>query len=212
MLYRLDLTDLEAYQIFSSVKKHYTGEKYDFAKYRLNKNHFTYEAFCKRRDRAFFGAASKEFLYKGRWLPHCAINIFQKPEMWLEELLDREARTRGLKFRGYLSAYWSSFENDLEVIYPYDTFEEIYEPFQGFSCRILELTRGEKINPVTAVILYKIREMLHNKCEFEVSMVQTGMIYRLQKLATFVPRLDDQNLVLAAELVGRVCNDRLKRI
>lgn len=209
MILRIDLTDLEAYQIYNSIRLHFLKKSYDFAKYRYNRRIFSMDSFATAPARSLYKQAADHFQYKGRFIPFCATTQFYQPGLFISGALNKVNFDRALKYRGYLAGFWVTFENELQQIYPYDKYTSPEIPFRGLNSTIISEMRAERISPITVVMLAKIAPKLNNMCCFEDNLIQSDILQRMRKLETFVPRIDDYNLGVGAEILRRVWNERI---
>lgn len=210
MILRIDLTDLEAYQIYNSIRLHFLKKSYDFAKYKFNRRIFSMDSFAIAPARSIYKQAADHFQYKGRFIPFCAVAQFYQPGLFITQALTKPNFDRALKYRGYLAGFWITFENEVQTLYPYDKYASPDVPFRGLNSHIISEIRAERISPITGVMLNKIAPTLNQKCSFEENLIQSDMLQRMKKLETFVPRIDDYNLSIGSEILRRVWSERIR--
>lgn len=183
-----DLDQLDAYQIYCSVKQHFVNKKYDFTKYGQNKKSFNVEALISRPDAIFFKKLSDEYLYKERYIPLVVSNIYEDTGTWVKDLLDQECKQRGLKFRAYLNNPMEYFSNDIKNLV---LSGEIFSDKELYSLNTKKnyfgLQTKKKIASLTASILNSI---YYDKylAKTSLSFVYADKANKLDKLFKFIPK------------------------
>lgn len=105
---------LVAYQIYSSLKLHFTRDKYDYATYGLNKRTFSLDSLRRRNDRYFFERLATEFPDKMDLEYACAATFVHKPDVWVDQILTDQ--TWYNEHRRYIGNPLYSFKRDISAL------------------------------------------------------------------------------------------------
>lgn len=184
---RVDLSELEAYQIYGSIKLHFSQKNYDFTKYGVNKKAFNSDALLNRPDFIFFKRISDTYQYKDRFIPVVISNMYQDTSIFSKDLLDDECKKRGLNFRAYfrdpISAFKSEIKNLIlakEIL----TVNDLYS--QNTRKNYFSYESRKLIQPLTASILNNLyyTKYLANT---SLSFAYDTKAEKLNKLFKFLP-------------------------
>lgn len=200
----VDLTPLKCYQLYNSIKLHFSVARYDYFKYHLNENKFTQKALDEHTNANIFYKISDKFLYQDRFIPLLVANLFHNPATWIGEIVDSSGVARGMEYRKYLNALMPTFENDLQkAIFK----NKMRKPEALFTLdskvNFLNLLMKKEISPVTAAILCKTIYPKYSSNSM-MSFVYEDKVKSLNKLAAFIPSVDE---VIVMEVVNRSIYD-----
>jgi len=105
----------ETFEIFQSLKLHFTTEKYDYFKYG-GKTNVNVNAFENRKDKYHFYKLSRKFNTKEDLESFIVANFVEDDIKWVGDLLLEEAKNTHLKRQRVLQSLSYTFENDCKVI------------------------------------------------------------------------------------------------
>lgn len=190
---RVDLTELDVYQIYGSVKLHFTQKNYDFTKYGVNKKAFNSNAFSNRPDVIFFKRLSDSYQYKDRFLPVVISNMYEDSSIFSKDLLDDECKKRGLNFRAYFKDPISAFKSEIKNLVLSKEILNVSDLYsQNTKTNYFSLQSRKLIQPLTASImnnLYYTKYLANTSLSF----VYDSKSDKLNKLFKFLPedRIND---------------------
>lgn len=170
----------EAYIKYLGIKRHFSNEKYDYFKYN-GKVRATYSSYESRNDRYMFDKLSK---YKNLE-DHLVSNLYDKPDLWVGELITEEAVKNTNKFlkRKYSLKYF--FESDITKL-----DEELVSNFivtENQYPKLLRLYLEKEIDITTMVIF---EELIHYIDRWEKRIIDPiyfpQIKFRIMKMKPFV--------------------------
>ena len=96
-----DLNPLIVYQLYNSIKLHFTQKNYDYLKYKLNEKKFTLESYNQRPDKEFFKTISNRVMYRNRLIPLLVSNFYYNNKIWVGDLLKEAPLKSTIEYRKY---------------------------------------------------------------------------------------------------------------
>lgn len=194
----------ETFEIFQSLKLHFTTDKYDFFKYG-GKTNVSITNFENRKDKYHYYKLSRKFNNKEDLINFIVSNYVEDSIKWIGDLLLEEAQQKYLKRQKVIQSLSYTFENDCR-----DLFSDIKDPND-----LLKVTEGEypkllvkalrkEVNIETMVILNKILKFLPI-WSHKISDTIRWPEYRrkLEKYAAFLP----EDVVKYKMILKKVIND-----
>lgn len=183
---QVDLTPLSAYQIYGSVKLHFTNSKFDYTVYGDNKKSFNVTSLSNRNDVTFFKRLSDTYQYKDRFLPVVVSSMFEDTTTFSKDLLDESAKKRGLIYRAYMKNPLNSFKSELTNLVlgkHIISHTDLYS--QSTKMNYFSLLSRKLIHPLTASILNNLyyTKYLANT---SLSFVYQPRAEKLNKLYSFL--------------------------
>lgn len=201
----VNLTPLICYQLFNSIKLHFSNQNYSYIKYGLNPRTFNEESFQSKNDKDFYKKLSDKLLYQSRYIPLVVINVFYNNKIWVGELAQKNCIDRAVKYRKYMSAFEQSFITDITNLIlskQIRTVEELYG--SNNAKNYFGLLAANKINPLTAAVL-NIMYYEKHLSNTPLSFVYKAMNFNLTRLADFIPK--DKLNFLSDSLLYDLVND-----
>ena len=149
------ISGFEVYNIFNSIKRHFTMEEFDAIKYKFQING-KQETFDKRKDKYFFERVSNKYGNRNEILRFLLANLVYDPNMWIEQcnhenFLDWKRRVEGMTF---------SFKGDCKTLVK--KFKDHKQIFKGNPPAILNEYLGGRVSLETLVIFNEINEVIDN--------------------------------------------------
>ena len=184
----VDLTPLICFQLYNSIKLHFSSSKYDYKKYGLNAKRFSQSSLDENRNKDMFERISNKFLYKDRYIPFLVANSYTNPSMWIGDMMTEPNIKRALEFRKYLNAFSSSFENDIQQIVSELKITSIKSLYDVDSKNnYFNLLIKNKIKPFTAAVL---NDLFYTKycSNTTLSFIYEDKSFYLNRLLDFVPK------------------------
>lgn len=185
---KVDLNELNAYQLYNSIKLHFNQKSYDFFKYGANEKRFNLESFSKRPDKDFFTRISNKVLYKDRYIPILISSFYHDKKTWVGTLLERPTIERALDFRKYSNDIQKHFIDDIKkLVYNTNIISAKELHGQNTKTNYFTMLSMKKIHPITGCIL--------NNLYYEKYMSNTALSFvydekslTLNKLYQFLPK------------------------
>lgn len=198
---------LSTYQLYSSIKTHFTSTTYDFFKYGLNSRIWNAEQFKARRDRNMYIKLGKNFKTKTELANFLAAN-FMYNVVWIGDLLENydKAESVDRRHRGYMAAVSYHFKEDLGILFSQaksenvKKFRDIFLPAKKYDIPLAyRLLLNGTISPNTLILLSRVTDldfiglMAENATPSSVNMVER-VSFSLSKFKQFVSVRDRQEL------------------
>ncbi len=199
------MTALYTYQLYNSIKLHYSNEKYDYAKFGLNENKFTDESYQARADKFKFEKIWNHF---GKYseakenLKHLFSSMFLfNPTTWIGDAADDLTKAEAFVVARvkYSENHFYSFKRDMEPIFnaierssngklgDYLTSDVVVngQRYQQVP-KIVELIPSKSVNPETAIILNFIFKYLPDENTKFQNPLWKSVSLRLNRFKTFM--------------------------
>ena len=183
----IDLTPQKAYEIYGTIKTHYTT-KWDYDG-KLLKN-FSNSALSDRKDKLIFQQVSDEYQYIDRFLPVVAINMFNDTSTWVKDLLENDAKKNGQNFRAYIRNPKYSFNSDIRNLVLSKHILSVKDLYsQNTRNNYFAYQSRNLIHPATASILNNI---FYTKyfANTSLAFIYKDKSIKYQKLLKFIPEGD----------------------
>lgn len=184
----VDLTPLICFQLYNSIKLHFSSKKYDFKKYGLNPNKFTQQALDEHQNAEMFYRVADKFLYKERYIPFLVANSYSNSSSWIGEmLLDVNIKT-AIGYRRYLNSFMNSFMDDIQrnvIELKIKNIKTLYDV--NSRNNYFNLLTKNKIHPFTAAVL---NNLFFTKycCNTTLSFIYEDKAFYLNRLLDFAPK------------------------
>lgn len=183
----VDLTPLKVFQLYCSIKLHFSSKKYDYIKYGINERSFNEKSFEKRSDKYFFEKISEKVLYQSRLNPILISNLYATPKMWVGELLDKQALTKAMAYRQYMNGFENSFISDIKKLILDGV---ISHPSQLYSentkTNYFSILSKNLIHPITGSVLNNLFYAKYIS-KSAMSFVYDDKSFYLNRLHQFIP-------------------------
>jgi hypothetical protein len=187
----------ETFEIYHSLKLHFTTEKYDYYKYG-GKTNISVNAFENRKDKYQFYKLSRKFNSKEELESFIIANFVEDDIKWVGSLLLEDAKETHLKRQRVLQSLSYTFENDCKVIFEdckvkdkdcKVNFNSMLKVNNGEYPRLLTLALRKEIEIETVVILNKILGFVPNWSKQIADNIRWPDYRRkLDKYASFLPQ------------------------
>ena len=194
----------ETFEIFQSLKLHFTTDKYDFFKYG-GKTNVSITNFENRKDKYHYYKLSRKFNQKEELIDFIVSNFVEESVTWIGDLLLEEAQQKYLKRQKVIQSLSYTFENECK-----DLFSDTKDPNQ-----VLKVIGGEyplllvkalrkEISIETVVILNKILKFVPIWTQQITDTIRWPDYRRkLEKYAAFLP----EDVVKYKLILKKVIND-----
>jgi hypothetical protein len=187
----------ETFEIFQSLKLHFTTEKYDYFKYG-GKTNVSVSTFENRKDKYHFYKLSRKFNSKEDLESFLVANFVEDDVKWVGDLLLEEAKNTHLARQRVLQSLSYNFENDCKVILedckekPEDCkviFNRMLKVNDGNYPPLLTLALRKEIQIETVIILNKILGFVPNWSKQITDSIRWPDYQRkINKYASFLPQ------------------------
>lgn len=182
----VDLTPLTAFQIYGSVKLHFTNPKFDYTVYGDNKKSFNNTSLSNRNDLTFFKRLSETYQYKNRFLPVVVASMYEDTTTFSKDLLDESSKKRGMAYRAYMKNPTYAFKSEITNLVlgkHIMSVNDLYSP--NTKLNYFSLASKKLIHPLTASILNNLyyTKYLANT---SLSFVYQPRAEKLNKLYSFL--------------------------
>lgn len=141
------MTSFEAYQLFLSIKMHFTQPNYDFFKYQ-GKVNTSFDSFNKRRDKYYFAKLAKHKDALGYLVAQYASASFAG---WVRDLFTEEAEQVYTQYLARQQAITYNFQSDIQKLE--DGFISKFKVIGGQHPEILTMFKRGSISIETFTIL-----------------------------------------------------------
>jgi hypothetical protein len=153
----VDLDGLITWQLYCSIKLHFSNKKFDFIEYGVDDEKLPQSAYNKRRDKVFFETLASKILYQDRLIPILIANLYHNNKMWIRDFLKVESIARGVAYRKYILSFKDSFETDLKKLVlngVVNNYKDLYS--SDVSKNYFYLLKKNNIHPITASVLNNV--------------------------------------------------------
>lgn len=185
---QVDLTPLKCYQLYNSIKLHFSSKRFDYKKYGLNAGKFNQKTFDEHRSKDMFVKISDKFLYQERFIPFLVANSYSNPSMWIGDMMLESNVKKALEFRKYLNSFKESFTNDIQMLVGELKINNINVLYDVNSRNnYFNLLVKNKIKPFTAAVL---NNLFYTKycSNTSLSFIYEDKAFYLNRLLDFVPK------------------------
>lgn len=151
---QIDLTPLITYQLYGSLKLHFSNKKYDFKKYGINTRTFNENSYVNRPDMFYFNKISQKVLFQDRLKCILIPNLYKNSKMWIGEVLSSDSIEAGMMYRKYTNSISNSLSSDLNKLILNGDIKDVSELYsQNTKTNYFSMLSLGKIQPITASIL-----------------------------------------------------------
>jgi hypothetical protein len=153
----VDLDGLIAWQLYCSIKLHFSNKKFDFIEYGVDEVKLPASAFNKRRDKVFFIRLAEKVLYQERLFPILIANLYHNNKMWIRDFLKVDSLARGVAYRKYILSFKDSFENEIKKLIlngVVTSYKDLYS--SDVKTNYFYLLSQKNIHPITASVLNNV--------------------------------------------------------
>jgi hypothetical protein len=173
----------ETFEIFQSLKLHFTTEKYDYFKYG-GKTNVSVNTFENRKDKYHFYKLSRKFNSKEDLESFIVANFVEDDVKWVGDLLLEDAKNTHLNRQRVLQSLSYTFENDCKVI-----FNRMLKVNDGNYPPLLTLALRKEIQIETVIILNNILGFVPNWSKQITDSIRWPDYRRkIDKYASFLPQ------------------------
>ena len=180
--------EFDTYLQYSSLKLHFSSEKYDALKYNFKTN-ASLKSFLKRNDRYYFTKAYRK--YGDKTLDFFVSN-FVMDNIYIRDMLSDEGEKNYLRYKKYKESYFYTFNKNLHTlfsqtcIYNY-TFNDIFISIDGEYPFIIKMWMQDEISLETVVILDKIFNFINKEDNTIADPIMWPAIkLKIKKLSPFI--------------------------
>jgi len=193
----MKLDSLLAFQMFSSMKLHFTQESFNINDYGYCKRRFNASQLEKRKDKKFFGALANELQKEERLKLFFASNFVFNPDVWVGDLVGNDSAIANYQaMKKYKMSTSKTLQDDTKsLIYTsvsgvttIRTFPEIVRSRDGDLPLFVKKVLSLEIRPETAVFYDRIFNAfdLVDKDIGADHLIWKDVRHRLQKFSSFV--------------------------
>ena len=194
----------ETFEIFQSLKLHFTTDKYDFFKYG-GKTNVSITNFENRKDKYHYYKLSRKFNDKDVLINFIVANFVEDGVKWIGDLLLEESQANYLKRQKVIQSLSYTFENDCKELFTNSKNpNEILKVVSGNYPVLLTMALRKEIEIETVIILNKILQFIPNWSN-QIGDTIRWPDYRrkVEKYASFLP----EDVVKYKLLLKKVVND-----
>jgi hypothetical protein len=182
------LDPFDVYQIYQSIKLHYTNWDYSAIKYHFKTSNSP-QSFYKRNDKHFFAKLARQYTSKDQVLEYLVANFaYSSTPPWIGDIVDQEGEERHLHWKGIRQRLKYTFKNDVEVMV--DTglpLNQILGSDGGSNPLIIGLMISERIDMMSVLIIDKMTKFLKKENKYITDPIAWPGIYkRLSKTSPFI--------------------------
>ena len=198
------MTGYETFEIFQSLKLHFTTDKYDFFKYG-GKTNVSITNFENRKDKYHFYKLSRKFDNKDVLINFIVANFVEDSAKWIGDLLLEEAQSNYLKRQKVIQSLSYTFENDCKELFADSKNpNDILKTLNGNYPILLTKALRKEIEIETVIILNRILQFISNWSKQIADTIRWPDYQRkLEKYAAFLP----EDVVKYKLLLKKVIND-----
>ena len=198
------MTGYETFEIFQSLKLHFTTDKYDFFKYG-GKTNVSITNFENRKDKYHFYKLSRKFDNKDVLINFIVANFVEDSAKWIGDLLLEEAQSNYLKRQKVIQSLSYTFENDCKELFADSKNpNDILKTLNGNYPILLTKALRKEIEIETVIILNRILQFIPNWSKQIADTIRWPDYQRkLEKYAAFLP----EDVVKYKLLLKKVIND-----
>jgi hypothetical protein len=194
----------ETFEIFQSLKLHFTTDKYDYFKYG-GKTNVSITNFENRKDKYHYYKLSRKFNQKEELIDFIVSNFVEDSVTWIGDLLLDDAQQKYLKRQKVIQSLSYTFENDCK-----DLFSHIKDPnhllrvVNGEYPMLLTMGLRKEVNIETIIILNKILQFIPVWTQQITDTIRWPDYRRkLEKYTAFLP----EDVVKYKLILKKVIND-----
>lgn len=194
----------ETFEIFQSLKLHFTTDKYDFFKYG-GKTNVSITNFENRKDKYHYYKLSRKFNQKEELIDFIVSNFVEESVTWIGDLLLEEAQQKYLKRQKVIQSLSYTFENECKDLFS-DTKDpnKVLKVIGGEYPLLLVKALRKEISIETVVILNKILKFVPIWTQQIADTIRWPDYRRkLEKYAAFLP----EDVVKYKLILKKVIND-----
>ena len=184
------MTSYEVYNLYLSIKLHFTSDTYDYFKHNAKVNS-SMNTFLKRNDRFFFHKLNTKYT-KEEIIDYFISNFFASSKTWIGNLIRADGETTYNKWRKYNQSFTYNFRNDcvlLRNVIDGDNirFDDVFSVVGGQHPRMLRLLLSGKISVQSFIIFDKILSFV-NRWDKEITetIIWPEKSFKITKLKPFV--------------------------
>jgi hypothetical protein len=146
----------EAYQLYLSLKSHFTNKKYDFFKF-CGKVNCSVSSFESRSDKSFFYKISKKY-GKAKLTDFYVANFINDPNIWIGNLLDESAEEIYSNWQKKIESLTYHFTQECHELFQWSTlkgikFNELFQ-VQNYNYPILVRMAQQNIISLESFIIF----------------------------------------------------------
>ena len=194
----MNISALEAYKLFQSVKLHFTSDKYDFFK-SGGRVRITEKAFMARRDKFTFYKLVKKY-NRDDFIALVVSNMLKNESLWSMNLLESEAEDNLVEYNNKMQALSYNLKQDMKKLLEWsqmnnESVDRVLIVENGYP-PLLSMTMRGDIHLETLVIMNEILGFFDMwKRNINDQIIWPGFARKCEKYSAFVlPRVDLQKM------------------
>lgn len=111
------MTPIEIFQLFTSIKLHFTTDKYDYFKYNGKTSKvIDQDSFEKRKDKYHYYKLIREYNDKNDLIDLFVSNFLYEDKVWIGDMLDDNAKLNMVRYRNEIKSISDVFNKDCEYL------------------------------------------------------------------------------------------------
>ncbi len=185
------MTPYEVFEIYHSLKLHFTQESFDFYKYN-GKSRISLDAFDKRKDKWHFAKLSRKFNNKDELINFLVSNFLEDDKTWVGSLLEPNADILHQQRKKVLQSLSYFFENDCRLLFEgMNDPNEIIRVKNGDHPILLRKTMQKVTQTETLCILASLLKFLPMwKEKIQDTIIWPNFYMKVLKYSAFLPKDD----------------------
>lgn len=200
----VDLNPLIVYQLYNSIKLHFSQKNYDYLKYKLNEKRFTLESLNQRPDKEYFKKLSEKVMYRNRLIPLLVSNFYYNNKIWVGDLLQDDSLKKTIEYRKYQNTFTDSFVDDIKkLVYNSGIISSKQLHSDNIKTNYFTLLAKKKIHPITGSILDNLyyTKYIHNS---SLSFIYSDTHFTLSRYHQFIA--NDAVKSISEDLITEIIN------
>jgi hypothetical protein len=185
------MTPYEVFEIYHSLKLHFTQESFDFYKYN-GKSRISLDAFDKRKDKWHFAKLSRKFNNKDELINFLVSNFLEDDKTWVGSLLEPNADILYQQRKKVLQSLSYFFENDCRLLFEgMNDPNEIIRVKNGDHPILLRKTMQKVTQTETLCILASLLKFFPMwKEKIQDTIIWPNFYMKVLKYSAFLPKDD----------------------
>ena len=184
------MTSYEVYNLYLSIKLHFTSDTYDYFKHNAKVNS-SMNTFLKRNDRFFFHKLNTKYS-KDEIIDYFISNFFASSKTWIGNLIRADGETTYNKFKKYQQSFKYNFRSDcvsINNVLLSDSlqFDDVFSVDSGQHPRLLRLLLSGKIAIQSFIIFDQILSFSKRwDKQIKETIIWPEKSFKLKKLKPFI--------------------------
>ena len=184
------MTSYEVYNLYLSIKLHFTSDTYDYFKHNAKVNS-SMNTFLKRNDRFFFHKLNTKYT-KEEIIDYFISNFFASSKTWIGNLIRADGETTYNKFKKYQQSFKYNFRSDcvsINNLLLSDSlqFDDVFSVDSGQHPRLLRLLLSGKIAIQSLIIFDQILSFSKRwDKQIKETIIWPEKSFKIRKLKPFI--------------------------